>query len=151
VSSGDNSNIIAARVARETFGVENVAARIYDQRRAAVYERLGIPTVATVRWTADQIMRRLLPQGAQPEWLDSSGQIRLAQVHVDPSWIGQALRRIERSTPARIAFVNRLGEGMLPPEDGVLQQGDVVHVLVRDDQLQAAQAILDGPPPTEES
>lgn len=151
VSSGDNSNIIAARVARETFGVENVAARIYDQRRAAVYERLGIPTVATVRWTADQIMRRLLPQGAQPEWLDSSGQIRLAQVHVDPSWIGQPLRRIERSTPARIAFVNRLGEGMLPAEDGVLQQGDVVHVLVRDDQLQAAQAILDGPPPTEES
>jgi trk system potassium uptake protein TrkA len=151
VSSGDNSNIIAARVARETFGVENVAARIYDQRRAAVYERLGIPTVATVRWTADQIMRRLLPQGAQPEWLDSSGQIRLAQVHLDPSWIGLPLRAIERSTTARIAFVNRLGEGMLPPEDGVLQQGDVVHVLVRDDQLQAAQAILDGPPPTEES
>ncbi|WP_235502862.1 TrkA family potassium uptake protein, partial [Kitasatospora sp. Root187] len=49
VSSGDNSNIIAARVARENFGVENVAARIYDPRRAEVYQRLGIPTVATVR------------------------------------------------------------------------------------------------------
>ena len=61
VSSGDNSNIIAARVAREMFGVENVAARIYDPRRAEVYQRLGIPTVATVRWTADQMLRRLLP------------------------------------------------------------------------------------------
>ncbi len=61
VSSGDNSNILAARVARETFGVEHVAARIYDPRRAAVYQRLGIPTVATVRWTADQIIHRLLP------------------------------------------------------------------------------------------
>ena len=60
VSSGDNSNILAARVARETFGVEHVAARIYDPRRAAVYQRLGIPTVATVRWTADQIIHRLL-------------------------------------------------------------------------------------------
>jgi trk system potassium uptake protein len=59
VSSGDNSNIIAARVAREMFGVENVAARIYDPKRAEVYQRLGIPTVATVRWTADQMLRRL--------------------------------------------------------------------------------------------
>src|SRR4051812_30530131 len=68
VSSGDNSNIISARVARETFGVENVVARIYDPGRAEVYQRLGIPTVATVRWTADQILRRLLPHGAEPEW-----------------------------------------------------------------------------------
>ena len=67
VSSGDNSNILAARVARETFGVEHVAARIYDPRRAAVYQRLGIPTVATVRWTADQIIHRLLPQGSVPD------------------------------------------------------------------------------------
>ena len=51
VSSGDNSNILAARVARETFGVENVVARIYDPGRAEVYQRLGIPTVATVKWT----------------------------------------------------------------------------------------------------
>src|SRR3712207_1832658 len=72
VSSGDNSNIIAARVARETFGVDNVVARIYDPGRAEVYQRLGIPTVATVRWTADQIIRRLLPHGAEPEWRDPS-------------------------------------------------------------------------------
>ncbi len=61
VSSGDNSNILAARVARETFGVPNVAARIYD-RQGQVFERLGIPTVPTVRWTAEQVMRKLVPQ-----------------------------------------------------------------------------------------
>ena len=64
VSSGDNSNVIAARVVRESFGVDRVAARIYDPRRADVYQRLGIPTVATVRWTADQMLRRLLPGAA---------------------------------------------------------------------------------------
>ena len=62
VSNGDNSNILAARVARETYGVQNVVARIYDPRRAEIYQRLGIPTVATVSWTTDQIMRRLSPQ-----------------------------------------------------------------------------------------
>ncbi|MEO9139551.1 MAG: TrkA family potassium uptake protein, partial [Jatrophihabitans sp.] len=60
VSSGDNSNIIAARVARESFGVHRVVARIYDPKRAEVYERLGIPTVATVPWTSSRLMRAVL-------------------------------------------------------------------------------------------
>src|ERR1700745_2167868 len=89
VSSGDNSNIIAARVARETFGVQQVAARIYDPGRAAVYERLGISTVATVKWTADQVLRRLLPAGAEPDFRDPSGTIRLDQVPAGENWIGQ--------------------------------------------------------------
>ena len=80
VSSGDNSNVIAARVARESFGVKRVAARIYDPRRAEVYQRLGIPTVATVRWTADQMLRRLLPEGAEPLWRDPTGAVVLAEV-----------------------------------------------------------------------
>ena len=80
VSSGDNSNILAARVARETFGVEHVVARIYDPGRAEVYQRLGIPTVATVRWTADQMLRRLLPQGHVPEFTDPSGRVVIAEM-----------------------------------------------------------------------
>ena len=83
VSSGDNSNILAARVARETFGVENVVARIYDPGRAAVYQRLGIPTVATVRWTADQMLRRLLPEGAETGVARPvAARSALAEVHV---------------------------------------------------------------------
>ncbi|MDQ4024175.1 MAG: TrkA family potassium uptake protein, partial [Actinomycetota bacterium] len=80
VSDGDNSNVLAARVARETYGVDNVVARIYDPQRAEIYQRLGIPTVATVRWTADQVLRRMLPLGATDEYRDPSGQVRLAQV-----------------------------------------------------------------------
>ena len=82
VSSGDNSNIIAARVVRETFGIERVAARIYDARRAEVYERLGIPSVATVRWTADQ-MHAQASAGrhraalARPHGKDRPGRARL--------------------------------------------------------------------------
>ena len=96
VSSGDNSNIISARVARETFGIENVVARIYDPGRAEVYQRLGIPTVATVRWTADQIMRRLTPAGSEPEWRDPTGAIVLAEVHIgDPGWVGRRINELE--------------------------------------------------------
>ena len=82
VSSGDNSNIIAARVARETFGIQQVVARIYDPGRAEVYQRLGITTVATVKWTADQVLRRIVPAGAEPDFRDPSGTIRLDQVPI---------------------------------------------------------------------
>jgi trk system potassium uptake protein TrkA len=140
VSSGDNSNIIAARVAREMFGIENVVARIYDPRRAEVYQRLGIPTVATVRWTADQMLRRLLPAGAEPLWRDPSGGVQLAEVHTSPAWIGHKISRLQEETGARVAFLTRLGEAMLPSAQTVLQEGDLVHVMLRTDEVAAVEA-----------
>ena len=128
VSSGDNSNIIAARVARETFGVENVCARIYDPRRAEIYQRLGIPTVATVRWTADQMLRRLLPSGAQEHWRDPSGAVVLAEVSMSAGWVGQRVARAESAAKVRIPFITRLGNGIMPTADTVLQEGDLIHV-----------------------
>src|SRR6476660_7215742 len=148
VSSGDNSNIIAARVAREMFGIENVVARIYDPRRAEVYQRLGIPTVATVRWTADQMLRRLLPQGSVPEHTDPSGQIVLADVPVNPAWVGRRLTELESETGARVAYLTRLGEGLLPAGDAVYQDGDIVHLVTTSACLAGVEQTLDQPPPT---
>ena len=148
VSSGDNSNVISARVAKESFDVERVAARIYDPRRAEVYQRLGIPTVATVRWTADQMLRRLLPDGAQELWRDPTGEVVLAEVAYDPAWVGEKVHAVEESTGARVAFVTRLGEAMLPGPGMVLQEGDVLHVIAAQHDmgdLQAALSTRDGP------
>ncbi|MGP3688967.1 potassium channel family protein [Streptomyces sp. IBSNAI002] len=146
VSSGDNSNIIAARVAREMFGVENVAARIYDPKRAEVYQRLGIPTVATVRWTADQMLRRLLPSGSEPLWRDPSGGVQLAEVHAADAWIGHKVSKLQEETGVRVAFLTRLGEAMLPTSATVLQEGDLVHVMMRTDEIEKVEAAFaDGP------
>ena len=135
VSNGDNSNILAARVARETYGVQNVVARIYDPARAEIYQRLGIPTVATVLWTTDQIMRRLAPEGSRSEWRDASGVVQLCEVHLHHDWFGQPVSLIETSTRARVAFITRLGEGMIPSENSVLQEGDLIHVMVSNSEL----------------
>jgi trk system potassium uptake protein len=140
VSSGDNSNIISARAAREVFGVKNVTARIYDPRRAEVYERLGIPTVATVRWTADQILRRLLPAGAEPLWRDPSGGVQLSEVRVSTAWVGHRVSRFQERTGVRVAFLTRLGEAVLPTSRTVLQEGDLVHVMMRTDQVAEVEA-----------
>ena len=132
VSSGDNSNVIAARVARESFSVQNVVARIYAPRRAEVYQRLGIPTVATVRWTADQMLRRLLPEGSEPLWRDPTGTVVLAEIACSGAWLGEKVQSLEESARTRIAFISRLGEAMLPGPGTVLQEGDVLHVIAQE-------------------
>ena len=130
VSSGDNSNIIAARVVRETFGIQRVAARIYDPRRAEVYERLGIPTVATVRWTADQMLRKVLPEGAE--------------VTFAPRWLGEPVKAIEASASTRVAFIDRFGQALVPDGSTIVQDGDVLHVMAREDDIDRITAALAG-------
>ncbi|HEV2088613.1 MAG TPA: TrkA family potassium uptake protein [Cryptosporangiaceae bacterium] len=147
VSSGDNSNIISARLARETFGVERVVARIYDSKRAEVYERLGIPTVATVRWTADRILRALQPGETAELWRDPTGAVAMIEPSLHPGWITCRLADLEDATGARVAYLNRFGVGTLPSPGTVLQEGDQVHLLVTDDIAeQVARTVGSAPP-----
>ena len=146
VSSGDNSNILSARVVRETFDVHNVVARIYDPGRAEVYERLGIPTVATVRWTADQVLRRLLPDDAEPLWRDPSGTVRVDQIPAPLAWVGQTVVALQDATGARVAFLTRLGSGIIPDHNTMIQEGDLLNLFMLDERSAAVQAALaDGP------
>ncbi|HEY7595078.1 MAG TPA: TrkA family potassium uptake protein [Actinophytocola sp.] len=128
VSSGDNSNIISARVARETFGVDHVVARIYDAKRAEVYERLGIPTVATVSWTTDRLMRTLLPDGVASAWRDPTGKVAIVQLPVHEGWVGHTVAELEQAISARVAFIMRFGTGVLPNLKTVVQADDQVYV-----------------------
>jgi trk system potassium uptake protein TrkA len=142
VSSGDNSNIISARVVRESFGIQRVAARIYDPRRAEVYQRLGIPTVATVRWTADQMLRTLLPDGAESLWRDPTGKVVLAEVAYSEHWLGEKVKLIEQAIGTRIAFISRLGQAIIPEPGTVLQEGDLLHVIAEEGDLERITAQL---------
>ena len=146
VSSGDNSNIIAARVARETFGIQQVVARIYDPGRAEVYQRLGITTVATVKWTADQVLRRMLPAGAEADFRDPSGTIRVDQVPIPEQWVGQQTIHFQEQTGSRIAWIDRLGEGVLPNRESVIQEGDLIHLVMREENAAHVFKVIDAGP-----
>lgn len=146
VSSGDNSNILAARVARETYGVASVVARIYDPRRAEIYQRLGIPTVATVAWTAGQMLRGLLPMGTLEEYRDPTGTMALAQIHVSDMWLGRRVSSLEVASGSRVAFITRYGATLLPTSETVVQEGDLVHALYPTSAADAVTAAFEGGP-----
>ena len=144
VTNGDNSNIVVARVAREAFQIERVVARIYDFRRAAIYERLGIPTVATVQWTTERVLRRILPDAHAVEWVDPSAKVCMVERTVPPQWAGKPLGAIELDNVARVVAVARLGEAAVPDPRQVAQEGDVVWVSVAGDKMDAFEAHLTG-------
>jgi trk system potassium uptake protein len=130
VTNGDNTNILAVRIARENYEVPHVVARIYDPRRAEIYQRLGIPTVATVNWTIDQVRRRLLPDQAVTEWSDATGQLLLVDRGLPEALAGRPLSGLEIPGRLRVVAVTRSGEIRLDARDLVGQDGDVLHVAV---------------------
>ncbi|OBJ71321.1 potassium transporter TrkA [Mycobacterium sp. 1274756.6] len=146
VSSGDNSNIISARLARETFGVERVVARIYDAKRAAVYERLGIPTVATVPWTTDRLLNILTRDTETAKWRDPTGTVAVVEVVLHEDWVGHRVTDLEAATGSRVAFLLRFGSGLLPEAKTVIQAGDQVYVAAVSGHAAEAVAIAALPP-----
>jgi len=146
VSSGDNSNIIAARVARETYAVQRVVARIYDPKRAEVYERLGIPTVATVPWTAGRLLKSVLGDATAEAWRDPSGAVALLHVSLHDGWVGHPLSEFESATGTRVGLITRFGTGQLPVASTMVQSGDGLHVLVADDHADLLRDLAARPP-----
>jgi trk system potassium uptake protein len=148
VTNGDNSNILVARIARETFGIERVVARIYDPRRAVIYQRLGISTVATVSWTTDQVLRRLLPgEGEQPhDWIDPSAKVCLVERALPQRWAGKKLAPLNEPGRFWLTAVTRLGSARIAGEKLMGQEGDVLHFMVEVDAIDALRDRLEHGP-----
>lgn len=146
VTSGDNSNILTARIARETYGIANVVARIYDPRRAQIYQRLGIPTVATVPWTIDKVLERLLPETVVGEWSDATGLMVIAERSIPETWAGRRLAPLGDPGRVSLVAVTRAGVPRLDVAELVGQEGDVLHFLVMKDAVGLLDERLAAPP-----
>jgi trk system potassium uptake protein TrkA len=142
VTNGDNSNILTARIAKETYLVPNVVARIYDPRRALIYRRLGIPTVATVTWTVDQVLRRLVPERTATEWASPQGEVVMVERSLPDAWVGYRLDEVEVMGQVRLVAISRGGRSFLAKAGVVGQEGDVLHVSVTEGALDDLEARL---------
>jgi trk system potassium uptake protein TrkA len=145
VSSGDNSNIVSARVALEHYHVPKVIARIYDPRRAEIYERLNIPTVATTKWGVRQIQLMLLHDRSEMRESIGGGDLLRMRVPVPPHLVGKPAVGLNVPGKIMVVGVSRGGGGFLPGEDSVLQEGDYLAVMMAKDGLDTLDAQLAPP------
>ena len=146
VSNGDNSNIIAARVARETFNTEIVVARIYDAKRAEIFERLGIPTIATVPWTINRLVRQIVGESLEESWRDPSGAVAAIRFTPHEGWVGHSVQDLERAVNGRVAMINRFGKGEVPLPTTLIQDGDAVFVFISDEYRGAMSDVVTNAP-----
>jgi trk system potassium uptake protein TrkA len=135
VTYGDNSNIVCARIAHETYEVPNVVARIKDPRRALIFQRLGIPTVATVSWATDQVVRRLFPSDTPHDWLDPSAKVCLLERTLPAKAVGRKLGELNEPGRFWLTAVSRFGSAMIATGDIVGQEGDIVYFMCAVDAL----------------
>jgi len=150
VTNGDNSNILSARVAREAYGVEKVVARIYDPRRAEIYRRLGIPTVATVQWASAQIYDLLFEGIGHTELAFGDGETVMLRIDVPPAFAGKPVESLtEGSGQATVSVINRMGNILIPGPSAMLQEGDIAHVVVTRDGIEELRRRLTSPQPAD--
>jgi len=128
VTSGDNSNILGARVAKDHYRVPHVVARIYDPRRAQIYQRLGIQTVATVRWTTDQILRSLIPDEVPVEYTVDNGEVVVTALPAPTEIVGKKAVDLDAAGLRRVVAVSRFGVPRVPDKDFTIQDGDIVYL-----------------------
>jgi trk system potassium uptake protein TrkA len=142
VSSGDNSNILSARVASEYYHVPNVIARIFDPRRAEIYERLNIPTVASVRWTAKQIVLMLFHAREEIKESLGGGDLLRMRVEIPPHLVGKPVSELSMEKKVLVAGVDRGGQGFIPDPTSTFQAGDVAQVIVHHNALDMLDELL---------
>lgn len=150
VADGDNSNILAARVARETYGVKRVVARIYDPVRAEVYQRLGIPTVGTVRRTTQSVLSHMLPLDPEVVFVEETGRLNLLKALPNGQWIGRPISQLEEQLEVRLAYYSRVGKVQLPQGKLTIQEGDELYLLCASNRRQeVSRQISRGPEESE--
>jgi trk system potassium uptake protein len=130
VTNGDNSNIVSARMAKEHYRLPHVVARIYDPRRAQIYQRLGIQTVATVRWTTDQILRLMFPQDVPVEYTLDNGEVVVTAMPTPKEIVGKRALEIDSEGHRRVVAVSRFGVPRVPDAKLTIQEGDILHISV---------------------
>jgi trk system potassium uptake protein TrkA len=142
VSSGDNSNILSARVAREHYHVPKVIARIYDPMRADIYERLNIPTVSTTRWGVKQMMLMLTHPREEIKETLAAGDLFRMRVQIPAHLVGRSVSDLEVPGQILVAGVDRGGKGFIPVSSSTFQEGDYAAVIVQKDALETLDEML---------
>jgi trk system potassium uptake protein len=130
VTSGDNTNILCARIARDNYAIKNVVARIYDPQRAHIYMKLGIPTVATSLWTTQQVKRWITPSDIEVEWTDGTATLHLVERIAPDSLAGHPISQLNTNEQIQVVGLVRGGIGRVNVDDLFAQEGDILELLV---------------------
>ncbi len=124
LTSGDNSNIITARVARNVFRVPKVVARLYDPRRAEIYQRLGLQTVSSTAWGVSRTVQLLLHRDLNVIMTLGNGEVEVVEVETPPHWVSRSVSNVTVPGEITVTSITRKGRTFMPTLGTVFQDDD---------------------------
>jgi len=130
VTSGDNSNVVSATIAREIYRIPKVVARIFDPRRAEIYRRLGIQTVSSVTWAANEISNLVLFPHMVRDLALGDGEVQLVKASIPPRIAGRTIADLMIPGEVTPFAVVRAGRSFIPASHEQLNEGDIIEVAV---------------------
>jgi trk/ktr system potassium uptake protein len=128
LTADDNTNIIAARIAQNIFRVPKVIARVYDPRRAEIYQRLGLVTVSSTIWSVHRVSQLLEHHELDVVLTIDGGEVEVIELEAPPAWEGRAVDSVSAPGELLVVAITRRGKTMIPSSITLFQVGDRVAV-----------------------
>jgi trk system potassium uptake protein TrkA len=122
--------------------VPKVVARIYDPRRAEIYEKVNIPTVSSVKWAATQIQYLLFHGKEELKDSFAGGTLLHLQLEVPAHVVGKPISAVEQEGLVEVVGVDRGGSGFIPKANSTFQEGDVAHFIVVRDAMDTFEQLM---------
>jgi len=129
-TAGDNTNVITARVARNVFRVPKVVARLYDPRRAEIYQRLGLQTVSSTAWGVNRAIQLLIHPDLHVPVTLGNGDVEVVELEVPSHWVSRSVNNVNVPGEINVVALTRSDKTIIPTLGTVFQEGDRVAIAV---------------------
>lgn len=131
VTNLDNTNLMAAEVARKIFGVPHVVARLYNPQRARTYEQLDLDYVCGTTLVAESLLDKI--KSGHGHHVDSFGDVEIVVFKVRKEMVGRRVREVFVEGQVLPAIIAREGRTFIPTLETEFQLGDVLRVAVKNE------------------
>ncbi|MBU4346073.1 MAG: TrkA family potassium uptake protein [Candidatus Omnitrophica bacterium] len=130
VTNGDNTNLIAAQVAKKIFKVPKAIARIYDPQRAHIYAALGLDIISgTVLFAS--MLRDKIVESRFSSYLIETKELGVIEIEVKNNLVGKTIEQINIPGEFLVVAIRRLDGVILPEPSTVLQAKDILMAAVK--------------------
>ncbi len=140
-TQSDNENIIAAKVARDVYGITRIAARVYNPGRREVYERLGLATVTSTSWGARRLEQLILHPNVIDMEQIGHGEVRLLRIQAPEAWCNRLVTEVLDGNGV-VCAIARDGKAFVPPPTETLKAGDHVYLSIPSSRLDEILALI---------
>lgn len=129
VTDLDNTNLMAAEVARKIFGVKHVVARLYNPQRERTYQQLDLDYVCGTKLVAESLLDKV--KSGHGHHVDSFGDVEIVVFKLRSDMDGHLVKEMFVEGSVLPAIIARKGRTFIPTLDTEFKLGDIVRVAVK--------------------